>query len=344
MELIEEYNEVRECEYKGEHYSVRDNGAILRHSKEGSRVRPLDNRWTFGKKNSQGYMSWGSERVHRIVACAFHEMPKDKTDIVVDHIDTNRCNNRPENLRYVTRWENILNNPLTMAKIIAVWGSIEAFLKDPKSLKLKSPEDKRKYEWMRPASKEELNNAHNNWLKITNNPNPHYTKNPQKFVTESIYKESSNDKIMRYYGYDREADNKEDTHEEISNFYPSETPNCMQEDWKTPTEFLACPKDGVSIDEYYNNLVKGDPFSRNRYGSTFVSDFAKADNGTSILVITDSPDNEIKRWAVAKVYIMDGKYVHKSVATCFEREGAEYYFVTMQGKEWTKELPSDVYC
>ena len=31
----EDFVEVMECDYKGEHYSVRDNGAIMRHAREG---------------------------------------------------------------------------------------------------------------------------------------------------------------------------------------------------------------------------------------------------------------------------------------------------------------------
>ena len=43
-QLINIFTEVRECDYKGEHYSVRDNGAIMRHPKTtrgsgGVRVR-----------------------------------------------------------------------------------------------------------------------------------------------------------------------------------------------------------------------------------------------------------------------------------------------------------------
>ncbi len=37
------------CIYKNETYSVRDNGAVLRHPRENGRVRPTDNQWTFGK-------------------------------------------------------------------------------------------------------------------------------------------------------------------------------------------------------------------------------------------------------------------------------------------------------
>lgn len=43
--------------------------------------------------------------VHQAVAMAFHGMPPANT--VVDHIDGNKHNNRPENLEYVTNSENV---------------------------------------------------------------------------------------------------------------------------------------------------------------------------------------------------------------------------------------------
>ena len=42
QQLLNTFTEVKECDYKGEHYSVRDNGAIMRHPKT-TRVRPKDN-------------------------------------------------------------------------------------------------------------------------------------------------------------------------------------------------------------------------------------------------------------------------------------------------------------
>ena len=48
--------------------------------------------------------------VSRLVASAFIPNPDNKPE--VDHIDTNRLNNNVENLRWVTRSEN-MNNPLT---------------------------------------------------------------------------------------------------------------------------------------------------------------------------------------------------------------------------------------
>lgn len=38
---IDDYKVEVSCEYKGETYSVRDNGAIMRHPKKGGRTRAL---------------------------------------------------------------------------------------------------------------------------------------------------------------------------------------------------------------------------------------------------------------------------------------------------------------
>jgi hypothetical protein len=127
---LEDFNQEVECIYKNEHYSARDNGAVYRHPLAGKRVRPTDNKWTFGKLNDKtGYPEIASVSVHRIVASAFHGEPPTK-EHVVDHIDTNKQNNRPDNLRWVTRLENIILNPITARRIELVCGSVEAFLAD----------------------------------------------------------------------------------------------------------------------------------------------------------------------------------------------------------------------
>ena len=150
---MNDYEKELICQYKNETYSVRDNGSVLRHSRENKKPRPSDNVWTFGKYNRKtGYAEICGERVHRIVATAFHG-PAPSAQHVVDHIDTNRRNNRPENLRWITRLENILLNPITFKKIEILCGSVEEFLKDPS--KLQQKEANPDFEWMRAVTKEE---------------------------------------------------------------------------------------------------------------------------------------------------------------------------------------------
>lgn len=154
MVSIDDYKQEKKCWYKGELYSVRDNGAIMRHSRDNMRKRSKDEVWTFGKPNEKnGYMEFIGLGVHRIVAFAFlGEPPTD--NYVVDHIDTNRRNNRPNNLRWVTRLENVLNNPITRARIENVCGSVEAFLANPSILRGHEHIDPN-FGWMRAVSKEE---------------------------------------------------------------------------------------------------------------------------------------------------------------------------------------------
>ena len=57
MEQVDIFEKEKQCDFKERHYSVRDNGAVMRHPKEGSRPSKLDNTWTFGTKdNRTGYM------------------------------------------------------------------------------------------------------------------------------------------------------------------------------------------------------------------------------------------------------------------------------------------------
>ena len=148
VDLLNDFKETKTCTYKGECYSVRDNGAVLRHAREGKRKRKYDDVWTFGKPNKHnGYMNLDVEVVHRIVAWAFLGNPP-SSQHVVDHIDTNRRNNRPENLRWLTKLENALNNPNTLRKIIYYCGSIDAFVRDPSVLKKRRT---RQTLWSRPC-------------------------------------------------------------------------------------------------------------------------------------------------------------------------------------------------
>lgn len=80
------------------------------------RIKKLkSNKCTSGTKNRNGYMTSGIEidnvritkTVHKLVLYAFKGIPCDKKEC--DHINRNRADNRIENLRWVTRSENLYN-------------------------------------------------------------------------------------------------------------------------------------------------------------------------------------------------------------------------------------------
>jgi hypothetical protein len=133
MTDLDLFEKVIDCVYLNERYSVRDNGAVYRHQKDlGKKPRQFDNFWTFGKLNAnKEYLVIASVSVHRIVATAFHGI-KPSIYHIVDHIDTNKQNNRPSNLRWLTRLENIVDNQITANKIASIYGSIDNFLSNPK--------------------------------------------------------------------------------------------------------------------------------------------------------------------------------------------------------------------
>lgn len=152
---INEYTRETTCEYKGEVYSVRDNGAVMRHAREGKKARKLDNVWTFGTKDkARGYMMISSHRVHIIVAKAFIPGNEDGK-MVVDHIDTNRCNNRVENLRWLTKLENVLLNEATLKRVTYLCGGdINKFIENPSCLQDLTGSDQ-DIMWMRTVTPEE---------------------------------------------------------------------------------------------------------------------------------------------------------------------------------------------
>lgn len=304
-------------QYKNEKYSVKNDGSVLRHPKNPNKPRPSDDSWTFGNVDKRtGYMTISSERIHRIVCFAFHGNPPDK-EYVVDHIDTNRQNNRPENLRWITKLENALNNPITRKKIILLCGSIEKFLEDPSILRDNSQDIN--ISWMRSVTPSEALISKEKLLKWAESDR---VPNGGK-IGEWIFKGSqSNDK-----------------------FTESLTLGAIQEEWRTPSSFLKCPSIHTDnpIKIYYDNLKKGDLFMQNKYGTFSICEFAITDDQTTLLVITQANQESIKGYAIALIYYKDGLFVHQSKGTFFTVEGAMKEFTLLQGMEWTGEDSIDDY-
>ena len=306
---VGDFKQEVECVYKGEQYAVRDNGAILRYPRDNNRPRPTDNKWTFGKPNDKtGYMEIASVRIHRIVATAFHGEPLTK-EHVVDHIDTNKRNNRPENLRWVTRLENVLLNPITAKRIAYICGSVEAFLANPSQFrdKFQNPD----YKWMATVSDEE---AQASWQRLQE-----WAKSDKPSLGGSlgdwIYKP-----ILYQQQYEPELT-------EISDLTNSQTLNAVQRNWQTSSEFPCCPQEfsNSPIEQYAAQLKENTLFCQNEIYSSKVLNNAITDNGKTIFVLTESTEGEnaTKPWGLAKITFEDNKFVHESIQSFFSKEDAE---------------------
>jgi hypothetical protein len=320
----------KECIYKDERYSVRDNGAVLRYPRDNSRPRPTDNSWTFGKPNSKtGYMEIATIRVHRIVATAFLGTPPTK-EHVVDHIDTNKRNNRPDNLRWVTRLENVLLNPITAKRILMTCGSIEAFLADPSKFRDKFQEPN--YNWMCTVSKQEA-----------------------QISLERLLTWAKSDKLLSGGSLDKWIFNRSTPKIQNTETIPghpdlikAKTLNAAQKDWRIPSEFPCCPQ--TYTDEplivYSNNLITGTPFCRNDFYSNLVSKSTLSSDQQALYVISISTegDDSIKPWGLTKITYENDMFIHTSLHNYFTQEGVEKQYCLAQGLEWTGGDSIDDYC
>jgi hypothetical protein len=294
--LLNQFDKELEIEFRGEMYRVRDNGSVYRQRRPNKRQRPLDEIWTFGTPSAfTGYMHIGADVVHRIIATAFHgKQPSEKH--IVDHIDTNRRNNRVENLRWITRLDNLLQNPITLRRIITAYGSLDEFFKNPGAPL--NPKAINNFDWMRTVSKQEAQESRERLLRWAESDQA-----PKGGVLgDWIYGARRNEPVV-----------------EDAPDVQSPTPNVIQRNWRTPSEFLMCP-DKISLTEYAKRLNFGTVFARNQYGQSLV---VTADGGDGLLsVVCNLSENPIKNWSVAKVTIENEKFVHENVHSYFTLQGA----------------------
>ena len=309
---IDDYNEVKECTYKDEHYSARDNGAVMRHSRKGKCKRKIDNVWTFGKPNDKtGYMELAGQRVHRIVAFAFLGNPP-SDQYVVDHVDTNRRNNRPENLRWVTRLENVLNNPITRARIENLCG-IEAFLADPSVLRGHEKIDPN-FSWMRAVSQEEARVSYENLLKWSKEP----PKPKGGSLGEWLFQEQRDMSASKMGNIEpsllKPMEDDSDETEEIDPVKTQAlTQNAIQIDWKHPMEFLCCPSQFTDnpLGTYMANLAAGKVFCKNHFGESSIIKFGMKDSESLFVLCSVSIG-----WythAITKITYKDGIFYHENM-------------------------------
>jgi hypothetical protein len=327
--IIDEFKKEVEVRYRNESYKVRDNGSVFRLPKTGRKTRPYDDKWMFGNEGkSHPYLTISGERVHRIVATAFHGEPPGP-EYVVDHIDTNCRNNRPENLRWITRLENALLNPITRKKIEYHCGSIEAFLENPSMLnKLRKDSS---FKWMRAVTLEEAQACKErmlNWARA---------ERDQTTGTEAT-KGLLGEWLFRLKG-------NSNSFEAGESLTKSLTENCLQENWRVPSSFPCCPieigKD--SLQSYFTRLNPGEVFSSNdKYPEAFIVDKAYNQDKSSVIVLCAR--DGIKPWALSEIKFDSGNYIHSNLGSYFSKEGADKYFCLEQGLEWTGEDSIDDFC
>ncbi|MCB9084305.1 MAG: HNH endonuclease [Bdellovibrionaceae bacterium] len=330
VNLLDEYSVEIECVFEGERYSVRDNGAILRHERPGGRSRPNDNKWTFGKPNRQNaYLMFSGVRVHRIVATAFHGDPPDPK-YVVDHIDTNCRNNRPENLRWLTRLENSLQNPVTRKKIEYLCGSIDAFLENPSMLNGLATGSN--YAWMRSVTPEEAHNCKvrmSAWAKLKKKPSKPGAKPIQSFGSR-VYKPLQKWEV----GLAGEP-----------GLELTCTPGCASFFWRGRDKFPCSPEEtGINpISDYFQKLKPGLEFSYSDLDDwsprLLICDYELINEGTLILVMCERDDG---KWTVAGIEFhgRSQHFVHFHLGDYGERGEAESAF---EGKRRLKDFWSEAY-
>lgn len=341
---INDFKEEKSCEYKDRRYQVRDNGAILRLPKERGRASKWDNVWTFGTKDEKtGYMIFAGIRVHQVVCTAFHG-PEPEPHMVVDHIDINRCNNRPENLRWLTRIENALNNPVTRKKIAFLCGgSIEPFLENPTILRDKALSSD--VSWMKTVTKEQAAACKKHMEKWAEEDSKQEStgKGIGDWVFDDDKPAKTNSNRPQYAGpYRSWAEHKAAVEEMNRREYERQyglkdslTPGAKQFKWKTQTEFPSCPKEGEerTLQTYLNNLQPGKAFCRTQYGASSVLEAGYNQQEDAIYVLTKG-GNSMKPWALSKITLQDGFFVHSNEGSFFKEDGGQKFFTLAMGREW----------
>jgi hypothetical protein len=180
-------------------------------------------------------------------------------------------NNRPENLRWLTKFENAISNPITARRIELICGSVEAFLADPSKFYNKFPEPN--YQWMCTVSAEEAQASLERMLSWANSDKP--------LRGGSLGEWIFNREVVRTSPIT------------VPNYLLSKTPNAAQRivflDDK-PNEYPSTPQafEGSPLAAYHEKLNEGAAFFRNHNGEYVVLQSGFSKDRQSLYVLTKS--------------------------------------------------------
>lgn len=292
-------------------------------------------------------------RIHRIVCTAFYGPPS-QPNMVVDHIDTNRCNNRPDNLRWVTRLENALDNPVTRKKIEYYCGSVEAFLKNP--VLLRDTVLPPNLSWMRTVSKEEADACRkrmDEWATTKSVSISKTVSTAQKpgdwLFTENIFSDeeineaklwSSGMPIYPFKSWREQVDETEKEtrrlHLEALALKDSLTPGAKQLNWITPTAFPLCPVNGErTLSSYLKYLTPGARFTENRYGTGSLVEEAGYNAVEDVLYVLGRLIDNANPLALCRISFKGGEFIHENIRSYESEIGGHKYFTLAMGQKWT---------
>ncbi len=238
----------------------------------------------------------------------------------MDHIDSNCRNNRPENLRWLTRLENTLKNPVTRRKIEYLCGSIEAFLENPSMLNNKNLEPN--VAWMRTVTLEEAQNCKMRmhiWASSEN----------RKYSDTSFYEKSSFAKRVYKPLQKWEAGLAGEPGLDFA-----QTPMCGQYMWRSPAHFPCCPQEvgADPLDSYFQNLKSGAVFAYCDYQHSpklTVVEFAKGKKRPSILVMCEKEGPP--QYAIAGIELNEkGFFIHFKLGSYTDKDSADKAFIEKQ--------------
>lgn len=319
---IDDFVQEKSCAYKGETYSVRDNGAVMRHEKEGGRKRNIDGNWTFGNLDDKGFLRIGGEKINRIVATAFFGVPPNE-QYVVFHKNYNSQDNRAKNLCWVTKFEFKILQPNIQSQLRMLTGKkIEAILSD---IVILQTIDAPNLNWMKSVTQTEADKCLQKYIDLK-------FSTPQEREELDWNLPVSREKVKTL---------NPDFHESLTpkavvrgNMIPSYFPCCPQEESENP--LLA----------YYEKLQSGNVYYMNSRYKTLILEAAFYEEKQQVIVKCESGDGEraIKPWSVGSITFENGLYVHSLYKTCFRKDSADKYFTILQGKEWTSGNVFDDFC
>lgn len=158
-------------------------------------------------------------------------------------------NNHPESLRWITRLENILLNPITLKRVLEAYGSVEEFFVDPMQPKHKSLSNK--YDWMRTVS---VSEAADRKLKLEN------------------WAASSTSTAGTGLGEWLFQHRTQVVTPKVPEIFSSLTEGAAQINWRTPSEFPCCPVPGKdhTLMDYFRALSFGAVFCSERTRKAFL--------------------------------------------------------------------------